>query len=40
MHHIYLVPGFFGFTNLGRLRYFGKRVTKDMPVREPRWHGV
>ena len=22
MHHIYLVPGFFGFTNLGRLRYF------------------
>jgi triacylglycerol esterase/lipase EstA (alpha/beta hydrolase family) len=22
MHHIYLVPGVFGFTNLGRLRYF------------------
>ena len=21
-HHVYLVPGFFGFTNLGRLRYF------------------
>jgi hypothetical protein len=21
-HHIYLVPGFFGFANLGRLRYF------------------
>jgi triacylglycerol lipase len=22
-HHIYLVPGFFGFTNLGELKYFG-----------------
>src|SRR6185503_18330345 len=22
-HHIYLVPGFFGFTNLGELVYFG-----------------
>jgi pimeloyl-ACP methyl ester carboxylesterase len=22
-HHIYLVPGFFGFANLGDLRYFG-----------------
>jgi hypothetical protein len=22
MHHIYLIPGFFGFANLGRLRYF------------------
>src|SRR2546422_5416854 len=21
-HHLYLVPGFFGFTNLGELRYF------------------
>ena len=21
-HHVYLIPGFFGFTNLGRLRYF------------------
>lgn len=23
MHHVLLVPGFFGFTNLGDLRYFG-----------------
>ena len=22
-HHIYLVPGFFGFANLGELLYFG-----------------
>jgi triacylglycerol lipase len=22
VHHIYLIPGFFGFANLGRLRYF------------------
>lgn len=22
VHHVYLVPGFFGFANLGRLRYF------------------
>ena len=23
-HHIYLVPGFFGFTNLGELVYYGQ----------------
>ena len=23
IHHAYLVPGFFGFANLGDLKYFG-----------------
>ena len=44
-HHIYLVPGFLGFGNLGRLTYFGhvKRILGERLVAsglEPRIHIV
>jgi len=33
-HHVYLVPGFFGFTNLGELRYFS-HVIDFLETRAP-----
>ncbi|HYO66773.1 MAG TPA: triacylglycerol lipase, partial [Archangium sp.] len=37
-HHIYLVPGFFGFANLGELLYFGH--VRDYFVAEMARRGV
>jgi aspartokinase len=33
-HHVYLVPGFLGFANLGRITYFGhvKRIDRKSVV--------
>jgi len=37
-HHIYLVPGFFGFTNLGEIKYFAHVI--DFLERRSRALGV
>src|SRR5437870_914706 len=37
-HHIYLVPGFFGFTNLGELVYYGH--VRDFLVAEFARRGI